>query len=222
MRNILKIKTLSCLLVLTTGLSAQSAHRQLRRGEELYDDQKYAASQQAYEEAATDPAAAFNAGNAAYQQGKYADAASLYKKAAAIAPNGGVKSDALYNLGNAMLQSGKLEEAVTAYETSLRLNANRADAKKNLQIAKNKLREQQEPPPPPPQKTPPPPPPPPRRNYVDRAQEPQKKESFSGTMTAENARQLLDATIELEEQKNARQYRALPPEARPSRTKKDW
>ena len=48
------------------------------------------------------------------------------------------------------------------------------------------------------------------------------KETASGTMTAEAARQLLDATIDQEEQKNARQYRALPPDMRPSRTKKDW
>ena len=132
------------------------------------------------------------------------------------------KAAALYNLGNALLQQDKFEDAITAYEKSLRTQPNQPDTKKNLQIAKNKLREQQEPPPPPPKKQPPPPPPPPRNNYVDRAQQPPRKELPSGNMTAEAARQMLDATIEQEEQKNARQYRALPPEARPARTKKDW
>jgi hypothetical protein len=41
-------------------------------------------------------------------------------------------------------------------------------------------------------------------------------------MTAESARRLLDGTIEQEEIKNARRYRALPPEANPGKTKKDW
>ena len=205
------------------GLQAQSpAHGPLRNGDRLYDQQKYRDAEAAYRRAETDPVAAYNAGNAAFQQGKYDAAAGLFKKAAAIAKDKSTQSDAFYNLGNAYLQQGKWAEAIVAYESSLRLRANRPDAKKNLQIAKNKLNEQQDPPPPPPQKTPPPPPPPPRRNYVDRAQQPQRKETASGTMTAEAARQLLDATIDQEEQKNARQYRALPPDMRPSRTKKDW
>ena len=210
------------LLCLPFALHSQSAHRQLRAGEQLYDQKKYQQAENAYREADNDPTAAYNAGNAAYQQGKYEAAAGQFKKAAAIARETGAQSDAFYNLGNARLQLNQYKEAIEAYESALRLRPNRPDAKKNLQIARNKLREQQEPPPPPPQKTPPPPPPPPRPNYVDRAQQPPKREMPTGTMTADHARQILDATIDAEEQKSARLYRALPPEARPARTKKDW
>lgn len=222
-QNLSKISLCGGLFALfALSAHAQSAHNQLLKGDRLYDKKDYSSAENAYLRAETDPTAPYNAGNAAYQQGKYEAAAELFKKAAAIAPDVTAKAAALYNMGNAYLQLGKYEEAIKAYEKSLRTQPNQPDTKKNLQIAKNKLREQQEPPPPPPKKQPPPPPPPPRNNYVDRAQQPLKKELPSGNMTAETARQLLNATIEQEEQKNARQYRALPPEAHPARTKKDW
>ncbi len=154
----MKIKKIIPILVLsaaTYAVQAQSPHNDLRKGDRLYDKQQYLEAENAYRKAETDPVAAYNAGNAAYQQGKYADAAAQFKKSAAIASDPGAKSDAQYNLGNALLQSEKYQEAITAYETSLRLRPNRPDAKKNLQIAKNLLRQQQEPPPPPPPNPPP-------------------------------------------------------------------
>ena len=211
------------LSLLSARLSAQSeAHSQLRKGDAHYDKKNYLNAETAYEKATRDPIALYNAGNAAYQQGKFEVAAGRYKSAAILLANASVRSDAFYNLGNAYMQLGKYREAIAAYEKSLRLQTNRPDAKKNLQIAKNKEREKEDPPPPPPPPQKPPPPPPPRNNYVDRAQQPQRRETPSGTMTAAAARQRLEAIINLEEQKNARQYRALPPEARPDRRKKDW
>ena len=216
--------TILVLVVVPSLSHAQAAHQHLRKGDRFYDEKAYDKAENAYRKAETDPVAHYNAGNAAYQQGKYDAAAAWFKKAAAISSDAGARSDALHNLGNAYLQQSKFEEAIVAYENSLRLRANRPDTKKNLQLAKNKLREQQQPPPPPPPKRPPPPPPlpRPRNDYVDRAQQPRIKETPSGTMSAEAAKQLLNATIDQEEQKNARQYRALPPDARPARTKKDW
>lgn len=210
-------------LFISSLLHAQSPqHGQLRRGDQHYEQKQYRQAEQAYGKAQQDPVAMYNAGNAAYQQGKYDAAAEWYRKAAATLGTPATRSDAFFNLGNAYLQQGKYRESIAAYERSLRLQPNRADGKKNLQIARNKLREQQEPPPPPPPPQKPPPPPPPRNNYVDRAQLPQKKELPSGDMSAEKARNILDGMIDQEEQKNARRYRALPPEANPGKTKKDW
>lgn len=206
-------------LLMAASLPAQSSHAQLRAGERHYDDKNFPKAESTYGEAGSDPVAQYNAGNAAFQQGKYEIAADWFQKAAA-APSA-IRADAFYNLGNTLMLLGKFREAVDAYERSLRQRPNQPDAKKNLQIARNKLREKQDPPPPPPPQKPPPPPPP-RNNYVDQARQPQKKEVPSGNMTADAARQLLEGTIEQEEQKNARQYRALPPEANPGRLKKDW
>ncbi len=206
-------------------LMAQSGHRPSQQGDRLYDKKEYGKAEEAYRSATSHPSAAYNAGNAAFQQGKYEDAAGFYKTAAANASLPADQSDAHYNLGNVYLQQEKYAEAIAAYQKSLRLQPNRADAKKNLQIAIKKLREQQEPPPPPPPNTPPPPPPPapkPQRNYLDRPQQAQRKEPTTGTLTPEGARLLLETMVAPQEQKSAREYRELSPSTRPSRVKKDW
>ncbi len=210
-------------LLLPLQLFAQSAHQQLKKGDRLYDQKSWGAAKEAYRKAGPGATAAYNSGNAAYQQGQYDEAAESFKKAAA-ATTPEARAAAYFNLGNAYLQQGKYREAVAAYENSLRQQPNKFDAKKNLQIAKKKLKEQQEPPPPPPpQKQPPPPPPPkPQRNYLDRAQQPQKREVPSGGISPAAAKQILTATVEPDEEKSAREYRTLAPSTKPSRVKKDW
>ncbi|MBX2891257.1 MAG: tetratricopeptide repeat protein [Saprospiraceae bacterium] len=202
---------------------AQSAHRQMREGDRHYDKKSWSAAEEAYRKATPSASAWHNAGNAAYQQGKYEVAAESFKKAAAAATPE-ARSAAFFNLGNAYLQQGKYAEAIAAYEKSLRQQPNRFDAKKNLQIAKKKLKEQEEPPPPPPpQKTPPPPPPPkPQRNYLDQAQQPLKKEEPSAGLSPDAAKHILQTLVVPDEEKSARDYRTLAPSTKPSRVKKDW
>lgn len=212
------------LVFLPLQIAAQNTHWQMKQGDRLYDEKSWSAAEEAYRKAGTGATAWYNAGNAAYQQGKYEAAAESFKKATAAATTPEARSAAFFNLGNAYLQQGKYKEAITAYENSLRQQPNRFDAKKNLQIARKKLKEQQNPPPPPPpQKQPPPPPPPkPQRNYLDRAQQPQKKEIPSGGISPEAARNILSTTVAPDEVKSAREYRQLAPATKPSRVKKDW
>ncbi len=196
----------------------------LRKGDRLYDKKEYSQAEAAYREAVAGPVASYNAGNAAYQQGKYAEAATLYQNASRTAATAPAKASALCNMGNAYLRDSKYAEAIEAYENSLRRQPNQPDAKKNLQIAKKKLREQQDPPPPP---LPPPPPPPPpkqhpRNNYLDQATPLQKREVPTGGLTPESARALLETRVTRQEQQNAQEYRQLAAPNRPSRVKKDW
>lgn len=208
-------------LLLPLQLIAQSSHGQMQQGDRLYDEKSWSAAEEAYREAGASAAAFYNAGNAAYQQGKYEVAAESFKKAtAATTPE--ARADAFFNLGNAYLQQGKYREAIAAYEKSLRQQPNKFDAKKNLQIAKKKLKEQEEPPPPPPPPPPPLPPPPPPRNFLDRAQQPPKREVPSGGVSPEAAKQILTTIVEPDEEKSAREYRTLAPSTKPSRVKKDW
>ncbi len=206
-------------LLLPLQLFAQSAHRQLQQGDRLYDEKSWSAAEETYRKAEPSAAASYNVGNAAYQQGKYEIAAESLKKAATAATPE-ARADAFFNLGNAYLQQGKFKEAIAAYEKSLRQQPNRFDAKKNLQIAKKKLKEQEEPPPPPP--PPLPPPPPPQRNYLDRAQQPQKREVPSGGLSPDAAKQILTTIVAPDEEKSAREYRTLAPSTKPSQVKKDW
>jgi len=221
------IERQKCILVwglLLAFAPVQAQNGQLRKGDKLYDQQKYDEAQIAYRDAVAGPIASYNAGNAAYQQGKYVEAATLYQNAERTAGDAPFKAKALYNLGNAYLKDGKYTEAIEAYKGSLRSLPNQPDAKKNLQIAIKKLREQQDPPPPP---IPPPPPPPPpkqrpRNNYLDQANAGRKQEVPGGGLSPEAARNLLETRVTKQEQANAQQYRQLAPAVRPSRTKKDW
>ena len=71
-------------ILLSSSLHAQSsAHGALRAGEEFYDQKKYAEAENAYGEAPGDATAAYNAGNAAFQQGKF-EAAIKHFQAAAL------------------------------------------------------------------------------------------------------------------------------------------
>lgn len=215
--------SLPLLLLLQLALYSQSSHRQMQAGDRYYDKKEWSKAEESYRKSAPGAAASYNAGAAAYQQGKYDAAAESFKKAAA-ATTPEARSAAFFNLGNAYLQQGKYKEAITAYENSLRQQPNRFDAKKNLQIAKKKLKEEENPPPPPPPLNPPPPPPPPKpqRNYLDRAQPSQKREVASGGLSPETAKNILATIVAPDEQKSAREYRELAPATKPSRVKKDW
>jgi Ca-activated chloride channel family protein len=224
-KDIKMIKFLHFLLFLPlvcvyVGAQAQS-HVQMRKGEDLYDQNSFAKSEMAYRKA-TGSTAAYNAGNAAYQQGKFNDAMLLFKNAAQGSSSNPERANALYNMGNAFLQLGQYDEAIEAYEKSLRLLPNASDAKKNLQIAKKIKQDLQDPPPQPP---PPPPPPPverPRKDYLDQADPSRQKGKQPLPLTAEAARQMLANGVQQQEAQNASDYRGLAPATKPSRVKKDW
>ncbi|MBL7782674.1 MAG: tetratricopeptide repeat protein [Saprospiraceae bacterium] len=215
--------TIMSLLCFWQTAFAQSAHSRLQSGDAYYDKKEYGKAEAAYKSAAGGYTASYNAGNAAYQQGKYEEAAELFRIAVNAGADAAAKSAAWYNMGNALLQAGKYSEAEKAYESSLRQQPNRADAKKNLQIAKRK-QQQKEDPPPPPQKPPPPPPPTPRPqpNYLDRAPQALKPEQPRRNLSPEAAKLMLEALVQPDEQRNAQDYRELSPAVKPTSGKKDW
>lgn len=61
---------------------------------------------------------------------------------------GEARSAAAYNLGNEALRQNRLEEAVERYREALRNDSKRVDAKKNLEEAIRRLRNERQPPPP--------------------------------------------------------------------------
>lgn len=212
---------LACLaLLLGLPASAQS-HRAAQAGDRAYSRRDYREAEQQYRAAQPGAPAAYNAGNSAYQQGKYADAVTCYQQAAVAGSTAELRADALYNLGNAFLKQQKWAEAIVSYEKSLRQQPNRADAKKNLQIARRKQQEQDPPPPPPPSKLPPPPPPQARQQQMDRAQ-PYPRRPATPPLSADAARQLLNTAVTQEEQRSAKRYRELSGAEKASKGKKNW
>lgn len=77
----------------------------------------------------------FDLANAAYADGRYAEAAAGYE--ALLAEN--EDATLYYNLGNACFKQGELAKAILNYERALRLNPNHKDAQYNLTFAQSRI-----------------------------------------------------------------------------------
>ncbi len=85
----------------------------------------------------------FNKG-VALAKGGEAAAARDALLAAAASKDAGIAADALYNLGNVYLEGQQYGEAVDSYLKSLDLDPADADARRNLEIALQRLQQQQQ------------------------------------------------------------------------------
>lgn len=77
----------------------------------------------------------FDEANAAYAEGRYDDAATLYQAILDEQPDAQV----YYNLGNVRYKQGELAQAILCYERALRLRPNYPDAKYNLKFAQSRI-----------------------------------------------------------------------------------
>jgi len=80
----------------------------------------------------------FDSGNAAYDDGRYAEAAAAYEK---VLSHGLVDPRVVYNLGNAYFKLGRLGPAILQYERVLRLSPDDRDARHNLDLARGQIRD---------------------------------------------------------------------------------
>ena len=90
-----------------------------------------------------DPSSAttlFREANAAYADGRYDEAASMYE---AIVRGGVKNADVHYNLGNAHWKSGRVGPTVLAYERALLLDPGHRDAIANLDYVRENLVDRQ-------------------------------------------------------------------------------
>ncbi len=138
------ILTMLCFACLRT----HAQERLVRRGNELYMQQKYADAAKAYQEALqkqpTFTPGTFNLGNALVQQKQYDAARKVMSNVAKTTKDPLVQSGASYNVGNTYMSEQQWQQAVDAYKTSLRKNPQDADAKYNLSYALAKMRQQQQ------------------------------------------------------------------------------
>lgn len=77
----------------------------------------------------------FDIANAAYAEGKYEEAATLYQSLIDEHPDAVL----YYNLGNTRYKQGELAQAILNYERALRLKPNYKDAKYNLAFAQSRI-----------------------------------------------------------------------------------
>jgi Ca-activated chloride channel homolog len=128
--------------------SAASALRDYRDGEFAHSEQEY---QRLADRKGADPRLHFNAGAAAYRDGKYDDATNQFNQAL-TSPDPKLQELAYYNRGNSLFQLGDREtdtdkkiatwqQSVGDYQSTIKLNTNDADAKFNLSYVQKKLEE---------------------------------------------------------------------------------
>lgn len=85
----------------------------------------------------------FNAGDAHYKQEGYEDAFQEFGRVLSMEDTS-LTSEAFYNLGNTLFRQEKFQEAAEAFKKSLAFRSEDLDAKINLEMTLEKLKEQQQ------------------------------------------------------------------------------
>ncbi len=121
--------------------------RTMKKGTEAYWNQDYDAAADAFQQATFDkpnnPIALHNLGTALYKKGRYKEAAAAFQRSL-LKGNAPKEAAVYYNLGNAQFQLRDFTAAIESYKSSLRLDPHDADAKHNLALALQLLKEQNE------------------------------------------------------------------------------
>ena len=129
------------------GLERQ-ARADVREGNKLYNQLKFAEAEEAYVKALTkNPAyrkAAYNLGNTAYQQGRTKEAVTNYELSVSDEKDKKSKAEAFHNIGNAHMKEKQYAKAVDSYKKSLLNNPNDDETRYNFALAKKLLKDQQD------------------------------------------------------------------------------
>jgi len=116
------------------------------QGRKLYSGGDHPEALNAFERAATsrpnDPRARFNVADALYKNGKFDEAAALYRSLAAD-DKSALAQPSRFNLGNALFQKQDYKGAIQAYRDALHLSPGDLDTRRNMELALRALEEQQ-------------------------------------------------------------------------------
>ncbi|MBN1115885.1 MAG: tetratricopeptide repeat protein [Bacteroidales bacterium] len=144
------MRGLALILVVTMGVIsfAQSPGKSVRQGNVYYKTDKYTEAEIKYREAIDNnpqmSQANYNLGNAKYRQDNYESAVLDYQNAISSTKDPNRLSKYYYNLGNAFYNQQKLKESVEAYKNALRNNPDNENARHNLFLAEQMLKQQQQ------------------------------------------------------------------------------
>lgn len=206
----------------------KSERTSIRKGNKEYESKNYVSAEidyrKALEAAPSSVTANYNLGDALYKQGKYADAAEEFKKAAISETDPKKASEAWYNLGNSYLMDKKVPESIDAYKNALRQNPKDEDARYNLRMAQLMLQQQQQ------QQQEQ------KEDKKEQQQQQQKKNNPQNkedkkdeqqqqqqtNMSQENAQQILDAMQQDERDTQEKVRKALMEQRERRRTDKEW
>ena len=126
----------------------RKARKLLRQGNELYNKKQYTDASVAYQKSLGQNTkydkAAYNLGNALYQNKNYKEAVPQYELTAQTAKDKFTKAEAYHNIGNAMMEQKQYQPAVDAFKNSLRNNPNDDETRYNLAVAQKLLDKQKQ------------------------------------------------------------------------------
>ncbi len=145
---ITKFTILLYLLIITICSFSQTDKKQIREGNNFYNNKKYRESEVAYQKALKkDPKsykAIFNLGDALYKQEKYDEATKQFTEMTTKVNDKENSSKAFHNLGNSYLLHNKIDESINAYKSALRNNPKDMETKYNLAYAQAMKKKQEQ------------------------------------------------------------------------------
>jgi Ca-activated chloride channel family protein len=121
-----------------------NSHAAAKRGTKAYAKKEYPAATEAFQRAqqlAPSTRGAFNLGTAEIAAGRREEGSAQLAEAV---KDPALRADALFNRGNSALASKALDHAIRDYSDALRANPSHAGAKRNLEIALQRTKNQQQ------------------------------------------------------------------------------
>ena len=135
-------------LLLAAAPAAASAASLVENGNRAFQEGRYDEALRLYTEAQVEapdaPEIHLNIGNVLFRKGEYAKAREEYRRAW-TAGERSLAGAARYNSGTSSLSAGEYRDAVTDYHEALKMDPEDADARRNLELALMRLKEQQPP-----------------------------------------------------------------------------
>jgi Ca-activated chloride channel family protein len=127
---------------------SQTERGHIGNGNKSFDKGEFTEAEAAYKKALEknpkSREAQFNLGDAQFKQKRYDEAIREYQNSTVATKDGTEQSASLYNIGNSLFEANKYPESIEAYKKALTLNPNDEDARYNLMLARERLKNQQQ------------------------------------------------------------------------------
>ena len=137
-----------CLLMMFVEMNGQTSNQLIREGNRLFSSKKYAQSEILYRKAVdkdvNNAIANYNLGRSLQEQKKNAEAKKFYEAAAKLEKDPIRQSSSYNNLGTIFQNEKDYTKAIEAYKNALRHNPNHNNARYNLELCRQKQKQQKQ------------------------------------------------------------------------------